>query len=332
MRNIKKLRIGFLCSILLLAISLSLGGCGMRPDAGSDAPSAGSLSRDGDFTAQIPSALQKHRQDEVLTATGLVDDSQAFEVSIDHVNERFTANIPNLSPGTHKFEIRFSRGGVLFATLMTNQEIIAGKDTPIAFDATSLVYAAPPKIDSTNPSDSQKTVDRSAEITVGFSQPLKGETVTSSTFTVSSAAGPLSGTVSYLETPETFEAIFTPDKSLALLTTYTVTILSGVSDVSGNVLPSDQVWTFKTADGAWSSAGLIETDNAGDAFIPQVTFDWNGNAIAVWYQWDGLRNNIWSNRFTAGTGWGTAELIETDNTGTVSEPAVAVDRSGNAIS
>jgi len=45
--------------------------------------------------------------------------------------------------------------------------------------------------------------------------------------------------------------------------------------------------------------GLFETDDAGGAFSPQIAIDTNGNAIAVWYQSDGARNNIWANRWVA---------------------------------
>jgi len=82
---------------------------------------------------------------------------------------------------------------------------------------------------------------------------------------------------------------------------------------------------------AWGTATLIETDNTGGADHPQVTFDANGNALAVWEQFDGTRTNIWSNRYTAGTGWGTAALIETDNAGDAGLPKVAIDANGNAL-
>ncbi len=37
---------------------------------------------------------------------------------------------------------------------------------------------------------------------------------------------------------------------------------------------------------------VIETDNAGNASSPQIAMDSSGNAIAVWHQDDGTRNNI----------------------------------------
>jgi len=52
-----------------------------------------------------------------------------------------------------------------------------------------------------------------------------------------------------------------------------------------------------TGERQWGDALLIETNNVGGAFVPQVALDPNGNAVAVWSQSDGTRNNIWANRF-----------------------------------
>ncbi|VAX26455.1 putative esterase [hydrothermal vent metagenome] len=81
----------------------------------------------------------------------------------------------------------------------------------------------------------------------------------------------------------------------------------------------------------WGTAEKIETDDAGNALSPEVALDPNGNAIATWSQWDGTRDNIWANRFVPGTGWGTAEKIATDDTGSAFDPQVALDPNGNAI-
>ena len=82
---------------------------------------------------------------------------------------------------------------------------------------------------------------------------------------------------------------------------------------------------------SWGTAGLLETDNAGDAYSSQVAFDSGGNACAVWQQSDGITSSIWANRYVAGTGWAGAALIETDDTGPASSPQVAFDSGGNAI-
>ena len=75
---------------------------------------------------------------------------------------------------------------------------------------------------------------------------------------------------------------------------------------------------------------LIETDNTNSARDARVAFDAGGNAMAVWIQSDGVRNNVLANRYTAGQGWGSAVLIETDNTGPALEPRIVFDGNGNA--
>ncbi len=82
---------------------------------------------------------------------------------------------------------------------------------------------------------------------------------------------------------------------------------------------------------AWGTAAAIETGNDGDAADPQIAMDANGNGLAVWRQSDGTRNNIWANRYTHGTGWGTAALIETDNAGDADSPQVVFDAIGDAL-
>ncbi len=82
----------------------------------------------------------------------------------------------------------------------------------------------------------------------------------------------------------------------------------------------------------WGEATLIETDNLGNAYNPEVVIDPLGNAIVVWYQSDGTRDNIHANRFDSGTlKWGTPTLVEIDNLGSAERPHIAVDPSGNAI-
>ena len=66
----------------------------------------------------------------------------------------------------------------------------------------------------------------------------------------------------------------------------------------------------------------------GSATDPQVAFDADGNALVVWYQFDGTRLNAWANFYINGTGWDTAELIETDISN-ADRTAIAIDDDGN---
>ena len=81
----------------------------------------------------------------------------------------------------------------------------------------------------------------------------------------------------------------------------------------------------------WGSAELLEADNAGNARDPQIAVDASGAAFAVWYQGDGRRDNLWAQRFAPGAGWGTPELIETNNAGDANGPEIAVDGQGGAV-
>ncbi len=75
---------------------------------------------------------------------------------------------------------------------------------------------------------------------------------------------------------------------------------------------------------------LIETVG-GD--FPQLAMDANGNAIAVWVQYeDGIaRASLRTSRYVAGIGWGAVQRIDTDTLGEVDIPQIAMDASGNAV-
>ena len=85
-----------------------------------------------------------------------------------------------------------------------------------------------------------------------------------------------------------------------------------------------------TSTFAWSSPVLLETDDAGNAVVPRVAVDRDGNATAVWTQSDGVRFNVWANRFDAQRKeWLGAVALESE-AGTAAGPDVAVDGAGVA--
>ena len=97
-------------------------------------------------------------------------------------------------------------------------------------------------------------------------------------------------------------------------------------------LKSGSIWSSRYAvDAGWSDVELIEAVVSGNAQPPQVAIDGSGNAIAVWSQSDDLQKSIWSNRYIVGLGWGTAALIETNDSEWANNPQISVDHSGNAI-
>ena len=84
--------------------------------------------------------------------------------------------------------------------------------------------------------------------------------------------------------------------------------------------------------GSWGAAELIQTDNIEVAENLRIGVDREGNALAVWNQWDGRLGHIWANRYDAATGsWGVAELIQIDNTRDAIDPQISVNSTGNAM-
>ncbi|MBN2041649.1 MAG: hypothetical protein JW864_16555 [Spirochaetes bacterium] len=67
-----------------------------------------------------------------------------------------------------------------------------------------------------------------------------------------------------------------------------------------------------------------------NGFDPVVAFDNEGNAVAVWKQWDSTYSNIYANRYVSGFGWGGQVEIDSD-TETAGSPQVAVNKDGIAV-
>jgi hypothetical protein len=132
--------------------------------------------------------------------------------------------------------------------------------------------------------------------------------------------------------------------------TWTVPVLLETDDTAGALNPQiagdaagNAMVVWRQSDGTrhnilanryvagvgWQGAVLIE-NNAGNANNPSVAMDINGNASAVWTQSDGIFDSVYDNRFTVGSGWGDAALIET-TTGNATDPQIVLDSNGNGF-
>lgn len=85
------------------------------------------------------------------------------------------------------------------------------------------------------------------------------------------------------------------------------------------------------AQGAgWEAPAFIEAE-AGNVFgSVELAVNPNGEAVAVWLQDDGGQLNVWSNRYAAGSGWGTAEAID-ETSDVVDQPRVAINGNGDVL-
>jgi hypothetical protein len=82
----------------------------------------------------------------------------------------------------------------------------------------------------------------------------------------------------------------------------------------------------------WSTtATVIPGQPAQDDSAPQIAFDHNGNALAVWYQYDGSKNQIYYARYNGST-WSTqATIIPGQPAQNGFAPQIAFDHNGNAL-
>jgi hypothetical protein len=106
-----------------------------------------------------------------------------------------------------------------------------------------------PAISAVVPAPGATGVGTTTKIAATFSEDMSPTTISTSSFTVTGpGATPIAGTVSY--TASSRAAVFIPtNPSLPASTPLTATITTAVTDLSGNALPNNFVWTFTTAAG-----------------------------------------------------------------------------------
>ncbi len=99
----------------------------------------------------------------------------------------------------------------------------------------------PPTVASLTPLSGASGVCPNSVVTVTFSKAMNPSTINATTFIV---APGVAGTITHDSTSTIFT--LTPSSPLALSTNYTATITIGATDMFGNALASNFVWTFAT--------------------------------------------------------------------------------------
>lgn len=140
-------------------------------------------------------------------------------------------------------------GTLYTAKITTGAADLAGnglaQDYTWTFTAVEQLDETPPRVVLTNPDDGFQGVVIGSTVIAAFSETMDATTVTESTFVLT---GPGAVTVpgSVSTNPLTPISVFTPDADLAQDTTYTATVTADVTDLAGNPMVADYVWTFKT--------------------------------------------------------------------------------------
>jgi len=123
----------------------------------------------------------------------------------------------------------------------------------------------PPTVVSTSvlPPSGSSGICPNTVVTAVFSKAMNPTTINTSTFTLSSSGGSVTGGVKY--DPATDTATFTPvSPGLAVSTTYTATITTGAADTFGSTLAADFSWMFTTAPAACSGPPPVALLTAGN--------------------------------------------------------------------
>ncbi len=87
-----------------------------------------------------------------------------------------------------------------------------------------------------------------------------------------------------------------------------------------------------TTGKTWSKAEMIDNVDDLESRSSQLGFDPRGNAIALITQLDRQgRTRLWTNYYSEGQGWGTAELVESDEAHEVLSPTISFNKQGDGF-
>ena len=209
---------------------------------------SGSIPTDG-ATIDLPVMLQPSgavagcvvRQDGVTPAVGmaleLIGDSQHFGSTGPDGCFQFT----NLSLGTYALTVTDPLGSGIVRSMVTL--VTQGQVVNVG---TLTLDEAAPQVVSVTPSDGQINVPVTQVIEVLFSEPVDPTSIKPSTVQVTSAGGPVAGSLGLDTTGE--RARFSPSAPYRDFERISVKVTTGVEDLVGKPLAHEVVSSFVTAD------------------------------------------------------------------------------------
>jgi len=152
------------------------------------------------------------------------------------------------------------------ATIRDSVTDLAGNHLAVAYTWTFTAGlgedATAPRVTASNPVNDAVDVALNANIIATFSEAMDPGTITDSSFTLRDGATAVPGTVATVGVSATFR----PTDVLVADTLYTATVTSAATDLAGNPLAADYVWTFRTGGDADTEAPrVIATNPISDA-------------------------------------------------------------------
>ncbi len=134
----------------------------------------------------------------------------------------------------------------------------------------------PPEVTITNPLNNVTGVPRNTEVEFTFSEEMDPLTINNSTFILKQGATSVPGAVTYFGNTATFS----PSSPLAANTTYTATVTTGATSLTGNSLASDAIWSFTTG-GSTSILAVVNLGASGNYVIMAKTAINNNSTSAI---------------------------------------------------
>jgi hypothetical protein len=98
---------------------------------------------------------------------------------------------------------------------------------------------------------------------------------------------------------------------------------------SGGIFKEIRANRYEPGTG-WGTGRVISSNLSGDAQLPQVAVDPDGNATVVWMQAEGAVQGIWACRYEVGSGWGAPQRVDSSDA-RAWNPQVATDSAGRAL-
>lgn len=116
----------------------------------------------------------------------------------------------------------------------------------------------PPTVVTTFPGDFDTNVPVNAAVTATFSEAIDTASLTSANFELTENGMPLTGSLSY--DPGTLTATFTPSAPFSFSANIRADVRTGITDLAGNALAAERIWTFTTDPGDVTPPFVVSTD------------------------------------------------------------------------
>ncbi|MDZ7822523.1 MAG: ice-binding family protein [Candidatus Marinimicrobia bacterium] len=133
-----------------------------------------------------------------------------------------------------------------------------------SFTSGQTLDTSAPTVSSTIPANAATGVAINSNIRISFSEAMDHATIVAANVTLKQGSTAVNGTVTY-DIPN-HVAIFAPAENLVSGTEYTATVTTSVTDLAGNTLATNKVWSFTTA-ASGSGPAPVSLGTAGNFAI-----------------------------------------------------------------